>query len=331
MSQYTSSDNGTPIDRTVQLTGNATFVVSLPKEWARAQNLDAGSTMYLYPHDDRLVAAPAEVSAHDRTIAIDVDEVEPTERHIRSAYVTGADRITLRNVDGLADNERRTLERTIDELIGIEIAETGPDQLTAENLLTVGELSLPQAIAQLRQRSLELITDAVDAVCTDDSALARRVDDRADDVDRLSAFVHRGFHRGLEDVTEIGRLDTDRTAAFRAYRTARDLERIATQATRIAAVVPQQSTPPDGELRDRLETVRTDVRAVVELALAAESDAAIDARESVREPLVKLGRGLYGSDDPDAALYGDVVCRLEQVADCGVSIAETSDEADSDF
>ena len=42
-----------PVERTVQLAGNSTFVVSLPKAWAVEQGLESGSSMYLYPHDDR--------------------------------------------------------------------------------------------------------------------------------------------------------------------------------------------------------------------------------------------------------------------------------------
>ncbi len=38
-----------PVERKVQLAGNSTFVVSLPKEWARAQDLESGASMYLYP------------------------------------------------------------------------------------------------------------------------------------------------------------------------------------------------------------------------------------------------------------------------------------------
>ncbi len=80
MSQHSVPDDSTdPIERKVQLTGNSTFVVSLPKEWALEQGLESGASMYLYPHDDRVIAAPEHVSGRDRSVTID-DERAPLQR-----------------------------------------------------------------------------------------------------------------------------------------------------------------------------------------------------------------------------------------------------------
>ena len=70
-SDATTDGAAEPVERTVQLAGNSTFVVSLPKAWAVEQGLESGSSMYLYPHDDRLVVATETVSTPDPAVRID--------------------------------------------------------------------------------------------------------------------------------------------------------------------------------------------------------------------------------------------------------------------
>lgn len=323
-----------PVERTVQIAGNSTFVVSLPKEWALDQGLESGMSMYLYPHADRLVAATAPVANRGRSVTVDADAIaaNAVRQRARAAYLAGTDRITVAGADALDDRTRRDLERTIGRLVGMEIAETTAETITATNLLDASDVSLPQTVAQTRQLALELHADAITAVRRGDDDLARRVLDRDDDVDRLFAFVNRGFHRGLEDVHEIDRFGTDRTAAFRDYRTARHLERVADHATEIATVATRQSSPPDDAFADRLETVGSDARRVVELALADELDRAIALRGAVRETVAELDRRQYdrASDDPDAYLYGAVLRSVRRTAELGGDIADVRLESTVD-
>ncbi|WP_436345951.1 PhoU domain-containing protein [Natronorubrum sp. FCH18a] len=326
MSHHTVSDGASdPVERKIQLTGNSTFVVSLPKEWALEQGLESGMSMFLYPHDDRVIAAPEHVPGRDRSVTIDATDGDERAllQRVRAAYATGSDRITVTGVSGLETDTRRELERAVGRLIGIEIQETTDDRLSIANLLDTGAVSLPQTVAQARQLALELYGDAIEALLYDDDELARRVRSRDDDVDRLFAFVSRGFHRGLEDVQDIDRLGTDRTVAFREYRTARQFERLADHADRIAAVALDQPGPPDEALRGGIESVAAEIRCLVESALSGEVTAASDTYAAVDEDLAGLGRRLYDHRETDACLYSPLLGSLRQIAEIGLTIAET--------
>ncbi|WP_440763314.1 PhoU domain-containing protein [Natronorubrum sp. DTA7] len=325
MSRHSVSDDSfEPVERKVQLTGNSTFVVSLPKEWALEQGLESGVSMYLYPHDDRVIAAPEHVSRRDRSVTIDAaaGDGRTLLQRVRAAYATGYDRITVTGVDDLETDTRRELERAVGRLIGIEIQETTDDRLTVANLLDTGQVSLPQTVAQARQLALELYDDALEALLRDDDELARRVRSRDDDVDRLFAFVSRGFHRGLEDVRDIGRLGSDRTVAFREYRTARQLERFADHAGRIAAVALDQPGPPDEALRDGIDSVTSDIRRLVESALAGEIEAASDIYAAVTDELEELTQRVYDRCGTGACLYSPLLASFRQLAEIGVTTAE---------
>ncbi|WP_293033250.1 phosphate uptake regulator PhoU [Natronococcus sp.] len=314
MSQYRSANGWEPVERKVQLAGNSTFVVSLPKEWALAQDLESGMSMHLYPHEDRVVAAAETVPDQDRSATVDaaiVDD-ETVLRRVRSAYVVGRDRITIVGADGLDQESRRALDRVVGRLVGVEILEDTGERIVVQDLLDVDDVSLPQTLVQARQLALEMHADALEALARNDEELARRVIDRDDEVDRLFAFVSRGFHRGLEDVHEINRLGTDRASAFRDYRIARQPERVGDHAERIATVAISQSGPPADAIGDSIETVGADARRSLELALAGEVERATDAIEDALEAIEELNRRLYESDEPDAYRYGTVLESLRR-------------------
>ncbi|MFP8952204.1 PhoU domain-containing protein [Natrialbaceae archaeon A-arb3/5] len=324
-----------PIERTVQIAGNSTFVVSLPKEWALSQDLDAGMSMYLYPHEDRLVATPGTIENETKAGTIDADsfagETAATLHRIRTAYLAGCDRLTVTGIDALDDRGHRTIERTLGRLIGMEVETVNENAITATNILDAGEVSLTQTIAQARQLTLERHEDVVSAVLDDDEELARQVTDH-DNVDRLFSFVTRGFYRGLENVYEINQLGTNRTAAFRTYRTACHLRRVGTHAEEIATVATRQTAPPPAEVADRIETLAADARAAVELGLAGDTNGALERRAAVRETAAQLDRQLYArtrdSEETDAYLYGTMLWSLRHTADAGVSLVRvTSDES----
>ncbi len=314
MSQYRSANGWEPVERKVQLAGNSTFVVSLPKEWALAQDLESGMSMHLYPHEDRVVAAAETVPDQDRSATVDAATVddETVLRRVRSAYVVGRDRITIVGADGLDQESRRALDRVVGRLVGVEILEDTGERIVVQDLLDVDDVSLPQTLVQARQLALEMHADALEALARNDEELARRVIDRDDEVDRLFAFVSRGFHRGLEDVHEINRLGTDRASAFRDYRIARQLERVGDHAERIATVAISQSGPPADAIGDSIETVGADARRSLELALAGEVERATDAIEDALEAIEELNRRLYESDEPDAYRYGTVLESLRR-------------------
>jgi phosphate uptake regulator len=333
MSQHRSqSGPWEPVERKVQLAGNSTFVVSLPKEWALEQDLESGMSMHLYPHEDRVVASAETVSDRDRSVAIDATAVDDDAvlGRVHAAYVVGYDRIAITGVCDLASETRRTLDRTVGRLVGVEILEDTGDRIVIRDLLNVDDVSLPQTLVQTRQLALEMHADALEALRRDDEELARRVIARDDDVDRLFAFVSRGFHRGLEDVYEINRQGTDRTSAFRDYRIARQLERVADHAERIATVAVDQSGPPSEEFGVRLETAGTDARQALELALTGEIERASDASRGVTETVSTLDRQLRESDDPDAHGYGSTLESVRRTGEIAANVLEVTAESTVD-
>ena len=316
----TSSD---PIERTVQLAGNSTFVVSLPKEWALALDIERGTSMHLYPHDDRLVLAPGALEEPDRGSRIDAESMDPESvcRRARAAYAAGYDRISVIDRRGIDRGLQRRLTSLFDGLLGVEITAEQATTVVASDVLAATEVSLPQTVAQIRQLSLVMHEDATEAVVERDTTMAERVVDRDDDVDRLFAFVYRGFRRGLEDVTELDRLATDRRAAFSYYHTARQLERLADHAVRIATVARRQSDPPPAGIADALEEAAAASRTIVTLALADDAHAVTAERNRAKATVDAAEELVIERGGVDAYHYATVIESLRRTTALGGNLA----------
>ena len=315
------------VERNLQLTGNTTFTISLPKRWAIDQGLEAGDSMHLYPYRDRVVMAPGSLESTDRRAHINASSLDATVvcQRIREAYTSGNDRIEVTDADGLDRQLRRETTRTIDRLVGMAIHVEDREGIVAHDLLDPTDVSLAQSTAQLRQHALESHRQATEAFCTNDETLANGVRNRVSDVDRQISFVTRGFHRGLEDVTEVSRLDADRSSAFHSYQTARTLGAVAAHAERIATASLSQSVPPADDLAATLEAAEADVRAAFQLALSGATEQTITTRASALEAIDDLEQTLTddGSPGADTFLWGLVLENIRRTAELSTELPHT--------
>ena len=325
----TLPDGGGPIERKVQVTGGSTYTVSIPKPWANDRDIGSGSVVRLYPFENRLVVTRPDEHARTWTANISIDAVgdDAVGKRIEAAYAAGSDEIRVESDTGFSAEQRRIASEAITGLVGMEIASETERELVARSLLDTSEISLAGTIDQLRSIALSMHEDAVSAVGspTDGDAAsepATRVVARDDDADRLFALVCRQFYRTLDDVREVEKLRTDRRTVCAQFRIARQLERIADHAERIATVVERREELPDPELWATFEELATDARRVVRTALDGNTGEALMRRDEVGDRIEELDRQLYENPSADVYLYGRVLESIRRTAEYGGNIAE---------
>jgi phosphate uptake regulator len=322
MARNQSADDE-PAIRKVQRTGGSTFTVSLPKDWARSQDLEAGSDVYVYDFEDRVVVAPTARTAGEHRQSVDADGLDAPEisRLVRAAYASGADKIAVEAADGLSPTQRRAAERALTGLVGVQVA-AGPEAgVAGRSTLDDTAVSLTQTIAQLRQQVLGMLREAIEAVVEDDADLAAAARGRREAVDRLVALVARQFQGALVDVRAVDRLETDRASAYRQAHIARQLQDVATAAERIAATADAQSDAPAAGLQERLTACGEAAREAIATALDGEREAALAADEECRVALAALDDALAEHAGPDAHRYGRVLEACAGVADAAEGLA----------
>lgn len=320
------ADGDGPIERKVQVTGGSTYTVSLPKDWARDQGVESGSTVRLYSRDDRLlVSNDGDGGRRSVTIQAEGREPEDLARSVESAYIAGCEEV---RVEGMLENDqRRGIRDAVTGLVGIEVHEEDESSIVARTMLDVGDLSPEQTLVQMKLTALSMHEDALDAVLEGDSEKGRRVAHQDDDVDRLFGLICREFQRSLVNVDVPMR--GGELTKFEYYTAARQLERIADHAEKIAEVAERGGSTPPEEVGDRFDELGRRSRNLVGRSVdgllgADETDLGsiiVDA-EGFVDDAEALDRELYERGADDAYLLGTVLDSLVRTSEYGVNVAE---------
>ncbi len=321
--------------RKVQVTGGSTYTVSIPKGWATDNGVSAGSEVAFYPEGDSLFLTPQ--TGDERTEGtLDISDLsgEELRRAVMTMYVSGFDIIGLES-GRITTDQRRTIRESTQGLVGLEVLEETRDRVVIRDLLDSSELSIHNAVTRMRLIALSMLGDAVEALAEDDADLAADVVQRDDDVDRLWLVVSRIFRATIRTPKAAEELGVPREVCFDYHSAARQLERVADHATKVAHLTREfEGTPPE-DVRAALEELHDDAVGVVERGMdalfvddsaeatrlandARESVPGIDARAREIDPLLR------DLDPARAQMLGLVVDSLSRAADYGGNVAETA-------
>jgi len=320
--------------RKVQVTGGSTFTVSIPKDWATDNDVAAGDELAFYPQEGSLVVSPRE-SDQKSEGTIDITDLhgESLTRTVMTMYVSGFDVMVLES-NRIDAEQRQAIRSATQSLVGLEVIEETGDRVVIQDLLDSSELSVLNAVTRMRLIALSMLEDAVTAVCENDDTLAEDVIERDDDVDRLWYLVSRIFRATLRTPKAAEELGIPREVCFDYHSSARQLERVADHAAKMAQHALELGEIP-GEVTEALRALHEDADDIVNTAMDAllmdEADRAVelgnDARERVREideHTRTVDDRIRDLDAQQAQLLSLVVDSLSRSADYGGNVAETA-------
>jgi len=321
--------------RKVQVTGGSTYTVSLPKDWATDNDVSAGSVVEFHDEEDLLVLTPQADEDHtEGTLDITgLTDPEELTRAIMTMYVSGFDVITL-ETSRITAAQRRVVREATQRLVGLEVIEETAERVVLQDLLDSAELSVENAITRMRLVSLTMLEDAVEALLEDDDDLAQDVVERDDDVDRLWYMVSRVFRTILRNPSEAAEIGFPRDTCFDFQSSARQLERIADHATKIANLaleidaIPESAAEPIRRLQaDASDVPETAMDALLTDDAEEATELASEARhgiESVDDTVREVDQQIHEFEPQKAQVLGLVVDSLSRTADYGGNIAESA-------
>jgi phosphate uptake regulator len=318
--------------RKIQKVGSGTFTVSLPKEWARSEGITTGTVVNLHTHLDGLLVVQTQEHEDATTervgLSVDHDDPDRLEQVVRAAYAAGCRTVTLTAAEAFTDAQRQRVGAVARSLVGVTVVEESDAQMTVRTLLDPNEVSIRQSVRQLLFVTLSMHRDATAALTGDTTA--ENLTDRDDQADRTYAMVERHFSRGVSRLDEVDALGLARPELFELYVTARELERVADHAERIAGVAAALEEGPSPAVAEEVSGVADEARNAVEDAVSAVVDgtgvgtarAALDARERVRDDVAALDRRLFESPDADYRV-AHALESIRRTAEHAGNVAET--------
>lgn len=192
--------------RRVQETGG-TFLVSLPKKWARANGIEKGNLIRIdeRPDGGLILYSQVQHQVHLETI------VRLPSPHLRrdliGKYLLGYDiiRITSKEMIGLSDREQ--VKSIVSRLIGLEIMEENSYRIVIQCLLEPSSLVPDMVLRRECAIALSMYKDAVTAFLGKNQQLANVVLDRDDEVDRLYFLLVRLLRSAVQNPSLGGALE----------------------------------------------------------------------------------------------------------------------------
>lgn len=229
--------------RKVQITGGSSYVITLPKEWAKANNLKKNAPLGMIMQPDGTLLLTPKITGDQtlRTKVFDMKEIPDKDFLIRllvGAYIEGYNVIKIQ-LRGQPSPMVRTVVREFTHLtIGQEVVEETSNTITIKDLLNPVEMPLDKTIRRMYIIAKSMHEDALTALLKGDLTLAEEIKRRDTEIDRLHWLVGRQYNLILHNVNLTEKLGVTIDGANTYYLISRTMERIGDHAERIARNVP---------------------------------------------------------------------------------------------
>ncbi|HMA04532.1 MAG TPA: PhoU domain-containing protein [Methanomicrobiales archaeon] len=225
--------------RKVQITGGASYSISLPKGWARAQGIRKNDPLAILIQEDGTLLITPKVPGVKvpRERNFDVSpSMDPVLlfRLLIAAYIGGYSVIRLTAVHRFPPFVRAVVRDFTRMTIGQEVAGETEASIIIKDLLNPVEMPLDRTISRMAVIVRSMHRDAMVALLTANGTLAEDVIARDNDVDRLHWLVARQFNLILSDPDMARSMKITPAVASRFYVLSRLIERIGDHGVSVA-------------------------------------------------------------------------------------------------
>jgi phosphate uptake regulator len=249
--------------RKLQMTGGATYIISLPKNWIIQNQLAKGSALHIRSEEDgSLTILPPELGkpAKSDEVFVEIspkDNPDETIRKIVSAYLVGYNVIHMkpRNGQKLSSRQRNAIKTFARHLlVGTEIVTDTSAKLTLQVLLSYPELSILSALRRMCIITSSMHRDAMTALKKLDHRLAKDVTTTDNEVDRFHLYIIRQLKMAIQNpriIKDIGLTNPRDCLGYRLI--TKTVERTADHAANIARNILLLKKNIDDEVLDKIE------------------------------------------------------------------------------
>jgi phosphate uptake regulator len=237
--------------RRVQVTGGASFVVTLPKEWAEEQKIRKNDPvgMTVQPDGTLLISKNTSDEMLQQIKNIDCTTIgDPAFlfRLLIGTYIMGFNMIRLTSKQGFPPFVRSVVRDFTQMTIGQEVVEETETLIAIKDLLNPAEMPFDNTIKRMFVIVKNMHKDAITALETQNRTLGEDVIKRDIDADRLNWLIARQTNMIMLHATLSRKMGISPDMAMHYYILSRIIERIGDHAVRIAEhAIPLMETPLD--------------------------------------------------------------------------------------
>lgn len=218
--------------RSLQLTGGATYIISLPKNWVDQNGLKPHDKLVILEQDDgSLVIYPMKIFNRKANKDIelnagDLKNLGSLTRECIGYYLAGFDslKITLKNNEISKDDFKNQIR---EKLIGVEVIEEGIYSLSLQVFAENKETNIIRTLNRLYSLVFLMLENMLEGIKRDENTL-KSVIKLDNEVDRFYHFITRQINLAIVDPYLMIDMGVSKKQVLIEYRLAsKTLERIA--------------------------------------------------------------------------------------------------------
>ncbi len=240
--------------RKLQLTGGATYTVSLPKRWVQAQGLGAREGIRVeWRPSGALRLTPLDASKEPSRIVVLKRAEIPQDAlydHLMAAYLSGADTIRLDSEIEIGRSDRTVIRHFLRSTRGFEFGDESLNSLTLICLLSSGELQISSSLNQMYLQLSSLVRDILAVLLGGPLELIEDHNEREREVDALLHLIDRQVGAMLDSHDVAESLGLNRRQAVEYSNLARTFERMMDHADQMAVLVLAAESRPEMNLEE---------------------------------------------------------------------------------
>jgi AbrB family looped-hinge helix DNA binding protein len=169
--------------RKIQTNAAGTFIVTIPKEWAKDLTLHKGDLVNVELEDSDIVISPTKSKQVSQSKSLNIEEFKDQkilELCITASYIQGNDITEIVSKTKIDPDQKRWVRKAVDGLIGVEIAEDFANRLVLQNLIDPAKFEINELLAKFAETSKAVFQDAIRALAEADLSLAQDAYERGE-------------------------------------------------------------------------------------------------------------------------------------------------------
>ncbi len=183
--------------------GGGTMLISLPKAWARRNNIVKGASVLVEEASPRrLIVSPMSGEEEDiRTVLIEYPRENPSylSNDVTGAYLIGSDVIKIQGKQMITREDRERMKATIRRLVGLEIMDEDSKSMTLQFLPEPSTLDPEKIVRRMGSLTQGMLRDTSEALSKGEEKMLTLIAERDDEVDRLYFLLVRAIRTATMD------------------------------------------------------------------------------------------------------------------------------------
>ena len=183
--------------RKLQLIGGSSYMVSLPKDWVKANGLKQGDEIVLEIEDSVITLYPKGFKEDIKITKVEITDLKRYDekflkRFLYALYIQGIDEIVIKDKK-VTPKLIAKISEIVKSIIGIEIIDTR-DKIVLR-CLTITDFDVYGVVKRMSQIVQTIIETIIDAIVKRDYSFLSELKNLEEDTDRLYLLAVRQEHR----------------------------------------------------------------------------------------------------------------------------------------